>query len=464
MAKPSLSQRLARRFAANLARHDLIGRGDRVLVAFSAGQDSTALLALLLAIREEWPLDIALAHFNHHLRPSASDDARFAEKIAAEHRLRLYSGEGDVRGYARRQKLNLEEAARKLRYDFLRKTAVRIKADKIATGHTLTDQAETFLMRLFRGSGPTGLMGIAPRIDGLIIRPLLDFERGEITAYLKAIGWPHRQDESNLDPRFLRNRIRRELLPRLERDYDPAVVRHLGRAASIVQDENVLVEGLAVKAALGAVRRDGTRIVLDVSRLRRMPVGLKRRVIRIFLREIKGDLRSISFEDIEAVGSMGEGKELVLGPKLILRREGGLISLARGKRRAVQYDFLWDGRGVLDIPQAGMALRGRILRRASLDRSSFDDEKRAYVDASLVSLPLRVRSRKAGDRYRPLGAPGAKKLKEILRAKGIPLEERNRRPVILSGNRIVWMPGLPVADAFRITTETSRVLLIERIG
>ena len=461
MAKPSLSRRLARRFASLIARNGLIEPGNRVLVAFSGGQDSTALLALLLGIREEWSLDIALAHFNHHLRRSAAGDARFAAKVARQSGLRLYSGEGDVRGYARRRKMNLEEAARELRYEFLRKTAARIKADRIATGHTLTDQAETFLMRLFRGSGPTGLTGIAPLVDGLIVRPLLDFERGEITAFLGEIGWPHREDESNLDPNFLRNRIRRDLIPRLERDYDPAVVRHLGRAASIIQDENALVEELAERAAKKAIRRDGSRIRLDLPRLRRLPIGLRRRVIRIFLRELKGDLRRISFDDIESIAALGEGKDLVLGPQLILRRESGFISLAQGKRQVAKYDFLWDGQGVLDIPQAGMRLRARIIRGVRLDRLSFDDESRAYLDASLVTLPLRVRNRKAGDRYRPLGAPGAKKLKEILRAKGIPIAERDTRPVILSGNKILWIPGLRVADEFKVSSRTERILVIE---
>jgi tRNA(Ile)-lysidine synthase len=464
MAKPSLSRRLARRFEAGLERHGLIRRGDRVLVAFSGGQDSTALLALLLGIKEAWSLDIALAHFNHHLRRSAAADARFAARTAREHGLKLYSGEGDVRGYALRRKMNLEEAARELRYDFLRKTAARIKAHRIATGHTLTDQAETFLMRLFRGSGPTGLTGIAPRIDGLIVRPLLDFERGEITTFLREIGWPHRQDESNLDPKFLRNRIRRELIPRLTRDYDPAIVKHLGRAALILQDEEGLIEGSAERAGRRAIRRDGSLPALDLARVRRMPAGLRRRVIRLFLRELKGDLRGVSFDDIEAAAAMDEGKDLVLGPRLTLRREGGFISTARGKRPPPRYDFLWDGRGVLDIPLAGTKLRAKILRDVRLDKLSFDDESRACLDASLITLPLRVRTRKAGDRYRPLGAPGAKKLKEILRAKGIPLDERDRRPVILSGNRIVWMPGIPVGDAFRVTPETSRVLLIERVG
>ncbi len=461
MAKPSLSQRLARRFAADIDRNDLIEPRNRILVAFSGGQDSTALLALLLGIRDEWSLDIALAHFNHHLRPSAAGDAQFAERIAKKHGLKLYSGKGDVRRYARRRKMNIEEAARELRYEFLRKTAARIKADRIATGHTLTDQAETFLMRLFRGSGPTGLTGISPRVDGLIVRPLLDFERGEIAAYLREIGWPYRQDESNLDPKFLRNRIRRELIPRLERDYDPAIVRHLGRAASIIQDENALMEEVAEKAARRAIRREGPRVGLDLSRLKRLSVALRRRAIRVFLRELKGDLRRISFDDIESVAALGEGKELVLGPKLVLRREGGLVSLAGQKRRAAKYDFLWDGRGVLDVPQAGVRLRAKIIRRARLDRLTFDDESRAYLDASLVTLPLRVRNRKAGDRYRPLGAPGAKKLKEILRAKGIPLAERDRRPVILSGNKIVWVPGLRISHEFRIGPETSGILLIE---
>ncbi len=463
MAKPRPFQCVARRFEETVIRHALLKKGDRVLVAFSGGQDSTALLGLLLEIRKKWSLDIVLAHFNHHLRRAAAGDVAFAKKTARELGLRLFLGEADVRAHARRRGLNLEEAARILRYDFLKRTAAQARADKIATGHTLTDQAETFLMRLLRGSGPAGLAGIFPCLDGLVIRPVLGLERQELEAYLRDKRLAFRQDESNFDLRYARNRIRLKLIPLLRKGYDPAIVKHLGQAASILQDENGLLEDLAAHVARRVLRRGPSGPTIDRAALIRMPAALRRRVIRIFLRELKGDLRDVSFDDVEALAGLGPGKELVLSPKLILKREGGLIVPGKAKaQRPPNYDFLWDGRGTLKIPQAGLALRGRFLRAPRLDTLRFEDEQRAYVDASPLAFPLRVRSRRAGDRYRPLGAPGKKKLKEILRARGLPLGERDRRPVILSGDRILWMPGLRVAEEFKVGRRTSRVLMIEK--
>lgn len=463
MAKPNPVRSAARRFEESVIRQALLRKGDRVLVAFSGGPDSTALLGLLLDIREKWSLDIVLAHFNHHLRRAASGDAAFARKTARELGLKLRLGEADVRGYARRRGLNLEEAARILRYGFLKRTASRIRADRIATGHTLSDQAETFLIRLLRGSGAEGLAAIFPCLDGTIIRPLLGLERRDIEAYLLDKGWASRQDESNLDPRLLRNRIRLKLLPLLKKGYDPAVVKHLGQAASILQDESGFVEDLAARAARRVLVRRPPLVALDRAALARMPAALRRRVIRIFIKELKGDLRDVSFEDVEALAGLRPGKTLVLGQKLVLRREGDLIVPAKTKAHPPRYDFLWDGRGLLPIPQAGLALRGRILHGPRLDPAMFDDERRAFLDASLLTFPLRVRSRRPGDRYHPFGAPGRKKLKEILRAKGLPPSERDRRPVILSGDRILWMPGLRVAEEFKVGRRTSRVFVIEKL-
>jgi tRNA(Ile)-lysidine synthase len=461
MTKPRAAT-ASRKFEKTVRREGLLRKGDRVLVAFSGGPDSTALLALLLGIRKSWSLEIHAAHFNHRLRRGAPADERFVEDVCRRLKLPLHRGSADVRTYARDGGLNLEEASRLLRYGFLRDVASEIRADRIATGHTRNDQAETLLMRLLRGSGPTGLGGIFPLVGGLIIRPLLDLERPELVEYLRLRGWTFRRDESNRDRRFLRNRVRDELIPRLKKEYDPGLVRHLAQAATILRDEGRVLEGLARRRARSAFRVDRNRPALDLALLGRMPLGLARRLVRLFIGEVKGDLRAVSFEDVEALLELGPGKEHVLPDRLTLRREGGLLVQKKGPDSRPEYDFLWDGRGTLDIPAAGLALRGRVLTGRGLRSLRHDDERRACLDAALLDLPLRVRNRRPGDRYRPLGAPGGKKVKEILRAKGIPLEERDRRPVILSRNRIVWMPGLPVAEEFKVGPMTARVLRIEK--
>ncbi len=480
-----------------VARHKMIVPGETVLVAFSGGADSTALLHLLLDLRREVPFDLALTHFNHKLRAAADGDERFARNVARSLGLPLIVGRRDVKAFARRRGLNLEEAARILRYEFLERAAARAGATKIATGHTLNDQAETFLLRLLRGSGPRGLAGIYPVHERKIVRPLIDISRKEVEAYCRRKKLAFRTDETNLDDRYLRNKIRRRLIPYLERHYEPGLMVKLGRTASIFQeDESVLEDLTRVEAGRLIVRRDGgrgpglypgvhfrrtrpwiqatgewraegssldRRIVLDARRLARLPRGLARRAVRAFIEETAGDLRRISFEDVEAVLDLGEGKELTLPKKLHLRREGGLIQVKTESPSPARYAILWDGRGALPIPSAGLTFSGERLKKKSAAALAYDDKTSCFCDARKLRFPLLVRTRKEGDLYRPLGAPGKKKLKEILRAKRIPLSDRNTLPVFCSGGKIVWMPGLPVADDFKVGPDTKRIFAIHKI-
>jgi len=446
-----------------VARHKMIIPGETVLVAYSGGADSTALLHLLLDLRREVPFDLAQAHFNHKLRAAAAGDERFARNAARSLGLPLIAGRRDVKAYARRRGLNLEEAARILRYEFLDRAAARAGAAKIATGHTLNDQAETFLIRLLRGSGPRGLAGIYPVHEGRIVRPLIDISRKEVEAFCRRKKLAFRTDETNLDDRYLRNKIRRRLIPYLERHYEPGLMVKLGRMASIFQeDESVLEDLTRVEAGRLIVRRDGG-LALDARRLARLPRGLARRAVRAFIEETAGDLRSISFEDVEAVLDLGEGKELTLPKKLHLRREGGLIQVKTASSTPASYAILWDGRGAFPIPSKGLTFSGERLRKKGAGALAYDDMTSCFCDAGKLRFPLLVRTRREGDVYRPLGAPGKKKLKEILRAKRIPLSDRDTLPVFCSGEKIIWVPSLPVADDFKVSQETKNIFAIHRV-
>jgi tRNA(Ile)-lysidine synthase len=448
-------------FKKTVARHDLLGPGDRVLVAFSGGQDSSALLELLLRLRDEVPIEIRLAHFNHKLRPSADADEAHAKAVARKFKLAIVTGSRNVRLYARRRRLNLEEAARTLRHGFLKKTARRTGATKIATGHTLTDQAETVLMRLMRGTGPQGLGGMAPKPDAILIRPLLDLERREITAYLGLRGVPFRSDETNFDRRYLRNRIRLDVLPSLEA-VEPAVVRHLGRLAMIMRDEERLLERVTATAWHELLRIEGGRPALDAGGLTTLPHGLSRRVVRKFLSDLCGNLRGISFEDVESILGLKNGKEKTVRKGLVLRREAGLLFRKRSRPDGKAFEVRWDGNAALKLRGTEWKFRASTIKHEPPGKLSFDDRHKAYLDKSRLEFPLIVRSRRPGDRYRPLGAPGSKKLKEMLRAKGIPLATRDTVPVFVSAGRIVWVPGLPVSEEHKVTGSTKTLFVIEK--
>jgi tRNA(Ile)-lysidine synthase len=445
-----------------IARFNLLERGDKVLIACSGGADSTALAAALLELRDEYSLRLALAHFNHRLRRGAAADEHFVIELAQRFGLSLYLRREDIRAYARKRGMNIEEAGRERRYRFLRQAAARVGATKIATAHTLTDQAETVFMRILRGSGPAGLGGIAPCIDGLIIRPLIGVERREVEAYLRAEKMSWRQDETNLDLLYLRNRVRRRLIPYLQKNFEPEVVRQLGRLAEICRDEEEVWERVIQKEMKRMILRKGGRRLLDAGRLSNLPLALGRRCVRAYLREVKGDLRRFTFRDVEAVRGLAEGKEAVLPNRLILRREKGLISIKQRAAPPAHYAHQWDGKKKLIVPEIGLSFSGKKILRKNAGRIRHDDDRRVLLDAAKIQFPLLVRNRREGDRYRPLGAPGRKKLKEIMRAKGIAANERARHPVFLSGGEIIWVLGLPVAEAFKVTPATKKIFSITK--
>jgi tRNA(Ile)-lysidine synthase len=442
-----------------IKKYGLLKQGDIILIAFSGGPDSMALLLSLLELRPKWNLELMLGHFNHQLRRRAATDERFVRRIAEKNSLSLVVGSEDVRRFAAENRLNLEEAGRNLRYKFLRKTAQDSACTKIATGHTADDQTETFFMRLMRGSGLSGLAGIYPLVDGLVVRPLLRIERVEIEQYLEAKKASFVIDRSNADRRFLRNRIRLELVPFLQREFDPSIVSKIEKITSILQEDEAVLNELARKEAETVISEKDGRLCLDGGLLTSLPLGMARRIARQYIAALRGDLRGISYGDIEALLELETGKEYQIKRDLLLRREGKWIFRRPGESRKQDFEFLWSGESALYIPSLNVFLMGQRMRSFPHGQN-FDDMKMAFLDWGSLRFPLTVRTRREGDRYRPYGAPGRKKLKEVLRAKNIPTFQREKLPVVLSAGEIVWMPGLPVSEKHRLSSQTEDIFVI----
>jgi tRNA(Ile)-lysidine synthase len=451
---------LHEKMVKTIREYELLQPREKVLVACSGGADSVCLLHLLLELRESGLWEVCVGHFNHQLRPESGEDEAFVQELAMSHSLEYHAGSQDVMAYAKDACLNLEEAGRELRYAFLKETAARCGATKIATAHTLNDQTETFLMRLLRGSGLRGLAGIAPIRDDLIIRPMIQVERGEIVTYLSERNIEYRVDSSNLDRRYLRNRIRLDLLPRLQQDYESQIMLQIGRLTEIIRSEDEFLEHLVTNAEIATILEKDKQPALCVKMLSQQPPALQRRLIRRYLERVRGNLRGISYENVETIRRLKNGKEFPLDEGFVLRRYQGLIGLKPALSPSSDYTYHWDGSESLCLAEQGIEISASTEEGADYGKHEFNDEAVAVVNFNLLSLPLVVRSRREGDRYRPLGAPGRSKLKEILRAKAIPVEERNQRPVFLSGEEIVWVQGLPVAHKFRITAATTSVFKI----
>ncbi|MFC2158905.1 tRNA lysidine(34) synthetase TilS, partial [Acidobacteriota bacterium] len=393
------------------------------------------------------------------LLQTLSDEA-FVRDMARDFSLPIEAGSGEVRTRAREEGWNLEETGRILRYDFLNKTALEIGADRIATAHTRNDQAETFLIRLLRGSGRQGLSGIYPLVEGKIIRPLLFAERREIETYLEEKRLSFRLDESNRDRRFLRNRIRLDLIPQLREDYEPQIVSLLAQSAHILQEEESLLQTLSDEAVNTCIIYDREGVALDMSLLRDLPRGLARRVVRSFILAERGDLRRVSFEDVESVLELAEGKRAHLKGDLKLVRDKNNIRFEGNPEPEIGYCVEWDAEDPLFVEESGLKFTAKKEEFAGTDLD-FENSQRVFLDFETLQFPLTVRSRREGDRYHPIGAPGSKKIKEVFRAKGVAVPDRSRHPVVLTGDEIVWVLGLPVSEKYKVTDSTRTILVID---
>ncbi len=463
---------LTARVLATLRRHDMLAPAGRVLIALSGGADSVALLLLLRELEQDGVLTIAgAAHLNHQLRGAEADeDEAFCAALAGGLGVPFRAERTDVAARARAQKRSIEDAARSARYDFFERAAGELSGDVIAVAHTKEDQAETFLLRLLRGSGTRGLAAIQPRA-GRVVRPLLDVAREDLRAYLASHGQAFRQDSSNADVRIPRNRIRHEVIPYLESHFSPRVTDVLAREAALARQDEEFLRGEAVKLAARIVLTDGA-VRIDVPGLRSAPRALSSRVTQAALQRLAGS-KSITFDHVARVLALadgaGEGRAVSL-PGQYAVRAGGTIVLRPGRSRvpAGANSFAFS----LSIPGEVELRLQRLAVGAEPGPPPGDDTRRQStwagrgnevgVATGALDLPLAVRSRRPGDRFRPLGAPGGRKLQDFLVDRKVARDERDSLPLVVDGrDRIVWVVGHAVAEDFRVTDPSQGVLLLK---
>lgn len=489
--------------------------GDRVGVAVSGGADSVALLLLLLELREALGLVLRVVHLNHQLRGRAADaDEGFVSKLAAKHGLDFHCKRVDVAAKARREKANVEDAARRARQEFFAGLVAQGKVDRVAVAHTADDQAETVLAHILRGTGLAGLGGIHAETE-YAVRPLLGVRRAELRAYLRAKKQTWREDKTNQDLSRTRARIRKKLLPVLERDFQAGVVEHLCALAEFAREDEEFLEWIARERCAALVKRDrgDARIAIadllsvewknnfntefaegtEQRRREKTCEALTRRMSRRLIEERKQGTGQITARHIAAVLELarrGEnGKTLQLPGGVDVRRErddlvfcanhvrlAGQPSSRKEKRSGIHgkpasgsddhragadYEYKIDlktDEATLRVPEARCVLRLRVIDW--LKKREETSMSGAMLDRDRLRRPLAVRNWRPGDRLQPAGREKAHKLKRLLNEKHVSRWERTGWPVLTSGGVLVWTRGFPVAAGYAPNERTREAILV----
>ena len=546
---------LAERVLSHIRRLGLLKAGDRVGVAVSGGIDSVGLLRVLLELRGELGIVLSVVHFNHKLRSAESDaDQEFVANLAREHDLEFFVDGDDVAQLASQEKISVEAAARELRYGFFQYllgegreaepqglkpvsltepdgtagsralskqdppplSKQNPPVDKIVTGHTLDDQAETVLMRLIRGSGLRGIAGIYQRIpvesedgelSGEIVRPLLAFRRRELETFLNDCKQRWREDSTNASDHFTRNRVRKLVVPLLEKEFNPAVAENLAELAEIARGEQDYWENevagwmgtavhwfepewaravtgddrlvqIAVSGGVSAPSRAKNHLRWRIESARWLvmnasvdrlwllsePVAVQRRLIKAVGEEAGIPLEFKHVEQVLrfAAEDHASGKELSLPVGwTVMREPDQLVFLTPDLRQQsepqdYEYELLVPGQ--TEIPEAGVAFEA--LRIPANETGPWNQDQ--LLDAKSLSGQLRVRNWRPGDRFWPAHTKSPKKIKELLQELHISQPERRLWPVVVSADEVVWMRGFPVAASFRAQPENDAILIAEK--
>lgn len=461
----------------------LVCSGDSVLAAVSGGADSVALVHMLAGIVNVFGLKLGVAHLNHNLRGSESDeDQTFVERLAETLGLPFFTERVNVKAYQKTHGLSLEEAARNARYAFLFETANRNGYSKIATAHHADDNAELFLMNLFRGSGPQGLkvMG-ATGHHGRVIRPLIVTDRDTILAYIKTNDLTYRTDSSNHDRSFLRNRIRHELLPLLEKDYQTGVSGIITRTAEIIaEDESFVDEMVEPMFRRTVVDEQESMISLSAPILSKYPKAAQRRVIRKAMFHVKKNLRRITFLHTEKVIELIHGdidiSSLDFPDRLRVIRKGAILHFRMEETplrdtpvdrcETVQpFHYLISNPGQDELEQritdTPYRFRFSVMPRKNMDDITGQGPLTAFIDMDKLSFPLVLRNTLSTDRFSPLGMKGRKKAPLSLKFAYNGASMRLPGMVILSDAEVAWVCGYRISDRVKLKSDTEKILKIE---
>lgn len=454
-------------FIRQIQRNQLIFQGDKVLLALSAGADSTAMLALFLDIQSRYDLDLVVAHLNHEFRGKESKaDEEFVRALAAHYRLPCVVKNMSPADLP--QSGNQEDWAREQRYQFLQNTADSLSAQRIALGHTQNDQAETVLLRLLRGSGSLGLAAMPVYRNPRVIRPLLSVKREAIRCYLRSRHWQWREDSSNQDMRFSRNRVRHSLIPLIEQVFNSNIVEVLAGTAESLRGDVETLEWLVLELAQQHVWKQKGCLSWELCWMKTLPRGLQRQLVRYAYRCLDFRGRQILKRHVDLVLDLLQdyksGKSVQIG-RIVVRREFDRLLFEKISPVPTQksYCYRLGIPGQLRLQEAGSFFEVYLHKGSS--NLKLVNRWEVYLSPEARAKGLQVRNWQSGDAYQPVGSSKTKKIKELFLRKKIGVSLRLGWPIVTCGDRIICVRGFPVAadnDLHKSSMNDLKVVIEER--
>jgi tRNA(Ile)-lysidine synthase len=463
---------LTRTVLNTIRQHEMFEPGDSVVVAVSGGPDSVCMLRVLDELSGALSLQLVVAHVDHVTRNGESHrDAAFVERLADSMGLECHIETIDVAG-SKPPGVSFEIAARRARYEFLENLARNTRSSKIAVGHTANDQAETMLMRLMAGTGRRGIAGmrpVRPLGDVVVVRPLIDVKRTEIMGYLESRKITFQIDRTNLDRRYNRNKVRLDLIPTLEREYNPNVADALCRAARLLQEEEDYLSACARETAAQVVlHEDTSAIAMSRPAYSAASPVLRRRLLIDLVRKVSEATARPTLESIESADRLcvdgRTGSRMVVckdvevaveADRLLVRK---LRSCYSEPRTASVTDVSLPGRAVVE--ELGVEVETILVQRTQSIEELIArcGPERQLFDADTVEGDLHIRAPLPGDSFYPLGLGGRKKLSDYFTDEKVPRDRRRRTALLLSGDDIMWVAGGAMDDRFKLTDATRTVL------
>lgn len=452
----------------------MLHNGDKVIVALSGGPDSMCLVHILKKLQERYNIKLYAAHVNHCLRGAEADaDEEYVRGFCKNANIDFYSKRIDINELARITNTSTETAGREARYAFFNELKEKLGANLIALAHNANDQAETILMRIIRGTGMEGLRGIRPVRDGIYIRPILILTREEIEEYCRINKLNPRIDKSNFEKIYNRNKIRLELIPYLQENFNKDILNTVNRLSEIISKDQDYLEEVAEKKYKEYCSIIGEKIGLD-QQLINEHEAIVTRVIRRALKDIKGDLKNIELvhiNEIMELFSMGTGKMITLPEGIIAEKVYTEIYFYKKKgnnlSNELKDEIIIFDKEKFQQPSIVKAIDGmnvkislRIVTKDEVVDFSQDPYKK-YFDYDKINRYISIRTRQEGDRFTPYGMKGSKKLKDLFIDLKIPKEERNTLPLVCFDKEIAWIVGYRVSNKYIVTKNTNYILEIK---